>query len=56
MKNADAVNQADSRNPAAVEEARKQIDSGLIQGIVFADTRNRKIESLGKQCIHPSEK
>ncbi len=41
---------------AALAEAQKQIDSGLIQGIVFADTRSRKIQALGKQCIHPAEK
>ena len=40
----------------ALAEAQKQLDSGLIQGIVFADTRNKRIEALGKQCIHPAEK
>ena len=40
----------------ALAEAQKQLDSGLIQGVVFADTRNKKIEVLGKQRIHPVEK
>lgn len=39
----------------ALEEAQKQIDSGLIQGAVFADTRSGIIEALGKQRIHPTE-
>lgn len=52
MKNATAV---DPRNSAAAEEARKQIESGLVQGIVFADSRSGKIEALGKQRIHPTE-
>jgi len=50
---------ADGMIPAirnALAEAQKQIDSGLIQGIVFADTRNKKIEALGRQRIHPAEK
>ena len=40
----------------ALAEAQKQIDSGLVQGMVFADTRSKKIEALGKQRIHPSVK
>ena len=48
--------QVELRHLAVLEEAQKQIDSGLIQGIVLADTRRRTIEALGKQCIHPSEK
>ena len=50
------ANRMDPAIRNALAEAQKQIDSGLIQGIVFADTRNKKIEALGKQCIHPAEK
>ncbi len=41
---------------SAKEEAQRQIDSGLIQGVVFTESRSRMLVSLGKQRIHPTEK
>ena len=45
-----------SQHLAAVEEARKQIETGLIQGCVFTENRSRAITALGKQRIHPTVK
>ena len=47
---------AEPRFEAALTEARKQIDSGLVQGLVFTDNRIHEIVALGKQCVHPAEK
>lgn len=44
------------RLEAALEEARNQVGSGLVQGLVFTDNRIREVAALGKQCIHPAEK
>ena len=37
----------------ACEEARKQIDKGLIQGAVFAVSDHPEIMALGMQTVHP---
>ncbi|MBO4512092.1 MAG: hypothetical protein J5746_04955, partial [Victivallales bacterium] len=46
----------DSQHFAALEETRKQLEAGLIQGCVFTENRSGKITALGRQRIHPTAK
>lgn len=41
---------------SAREEAMRQMEDGMIQGIVFTENRSGRIEALGRQCIRPEEK
>ena len=44
-----------ARFAPVVEEARRQLESGLVQGIVFADSRSGTVTAMGKQTVHPAE-
>ena len=46
----------DARLAPAVEEARRQLESGLIQGVVFTDSRSGTVTAMGKQVTSPAEK
>ena len=45
---------AEERSQCALAEARRQIESGLIQGCVMATNADGIIGAVGNQCVHPA--